>query len=145
MSTTQVDRELDVLVAERVMGLDVYRHDGGDDLVFTEDRDWADAGEPLIDTGGNPRKVPRYSTDIAAAFQVVEAILKRFRRFEIHALPDCYAVQVEDGTDDINSYYVANVEAETAPLAICRAALAALGVELPVEQPLPDPPEVRRG
>ena len=117
-------RELDALVYEKVMG-------GTIRIAAAADHQWLIEGIPL--------KViqPKYSTDIAAAWLVVEWA-KKYGNMTIQVLP--YAVWVDihivdpavaesggdiDATKDFRS---AILTAPTAPLAICRAALAACGV-----------------
>ena len=81
--------------------------------VFTADREW------LVDDWYDPdanREVPRYSTDIAAAWEVVGWLRERFGQFQLVAGVEwhCWAEHMDPwGSGD------------TAPLAICRAALAA--------------------
>lgn len=78
--------------------------------------------------GGGGRELDSYSTDIAAAWEVVE----RFPRFVVSKFPDwnwrCYVwPEWAEGSDQPG--FVA--DAETGSLAICRAALLAVGVEPP--------------
>lgn len=131
-------REMDALVARTVLGLepkwvasepwvstsgpsvlDFYCNFGG--AVYTADRDW------LVDDYWLPdcrRRLPDYSTDIAAAWKVVENIL---RESEVYV---CSGVVVNG-----ESGWRATVESElglweadapTAPEAICKAALMAV-------------------
>ena len=95
-------RQLDALIAERVMGKKVDQSSGVD--ICFED------GPPI----------PRYSTNIADAWLVVE----KFEIVEVEKLYHAYiaAVHVE------NRVY--SVQANTAPLAICLAAFKAVGVEV---------------
>jgi Phage ABA sandwich domain len=68
--------------------------------------------------------LPHYSTDIAAAWQVVEKLREQFPIVVLQFEPEGCSVEVN--TDKATpSYYriVADVFADTAPLAICRAAL----------------------
>lgn len=62
-------RELDVLVAERVMGKQVYRHAGSHEACFCQIE-----GDDDISICHGP--IPQYSTDISAAWEVVEVIHK---------------------------------------------------------------------
>jgi hypothetical protein len=105
--------ELDILVAEKVMGF----------------RD-TDAGQYF-----SASAVPPYSTDIAAAWQVVEKLALQNIRIELMPTMAGYAVdfikydptqEFTPWTEISNSY----VEAEQAPHAICLAALKAVGVEV---------------
>lgn len=102
-------RELDALVAEKVMGWTRCDHRDLEDGLW-----WCRGdGAHIWPADWTP------STDIAAAWQVVERLValtnwevqvfaKRHARYVVHASP--FVV----------------TEADTAPLAICRAALAAL-------------------
>jgi hypothetical protein len=98
MSTTemQAGREMDALVAEKVMGA---RY-----------------------------SVPRYSADIAAAWEVVERMREhpdpRFRTLRMVAYPYNRTYATFDAENE-DEWTEANGENAT-PLAICRAALAAL-------------------
>lgn len=91
-------RELDALIAERVMGKKV------------------DQSSPCLEDGS---LIPRYSTHIADAWLVVE----RFENVEVEKFYHAYtaAVHIE------NRAY--SIQEETAPLAICLAALKAVGNE----------------
>jgi hypothetical protein len=116
-------RELDALVAEKVMGWhsseDGYfwlRVDGGFGGYVTE--------EPPFSGGRAPRFAP--STDITAAWQIVEHMHKR--GFHIVLWFDDF------GTGQWGARFPRGLigrdrsdHGHTAPLAICRAALAAIG------------------
>ena len=116
-------RELDALVAERVMGFrwyvssssgcrGIFRPDDRPSWFTTlaTDHDW---------------QVPHYSTDIAAAWGVVDAIVSRGMRWGFSGPRDngCWiaAIRVHAETDT-----VASAEGDTLALAIVRAALADL-------------------
>lgn len=95
-------REIDALVADHVMGLS---------------GPW---GATFL--GGKP--LPHYSTDIAAAWEVVEKVgdikLEGYR-----CVDGCFRWCVTTfDLDDIE------IRADTAPMAICLAALKAKGVEV---------------
>lgn len=101
------DRKLDAEVAEKVME---WKHVGmGRSL-----------NPQLI---GNPHKggglatVPHYSTSIAAAWEVVE----KFETFQIEKLWGDYQVRVQKDNNE-----VVTIVQDTAPLAICKAALQAV-------------------
>jgi hypothetical protein len=103
MSEMNAGRELDALVAEKVMGADVVVRDGRAYI------------------NGNPYdRLPNYSTDIAHAWQIVErmadwrVVIERVPSGEWEVMFDTRRV-------------FENVKADTLPLAICRAALAAVG------------------
>jgi hypothetical protein len=75
---------------------------------------------------GEPRfspPIPPYSTDIAAAWKVVETIRRRNLVVRIEAIGERYYCEVV-----LRSYSVMGI-ASTAPAAICEAVLEALDVE----------------
>lgn len=111
-------RDLDALVAEKVMGTDVG------DIFY-------DATHQEI-----MPSVPSYSTDMAAAWQVVEHLLAKGRPLALQA-PGSYDMNEEyhQFTRWMAGFsggvgFTEEVEADTAPLAICLAALKAVGVKL---------------
>jgi hypothetical protein len=156
-------RELDALVAEKVMGLDISvrpKHewkgdaDGSRDIFAYEEGDYHNGpccvrchfgfchhcNPAGYDTPCAPSEtVAAYSTDIAAAWTVVEKMGLSVVRSE----DGWYAIKPEDiehstvrGTAYptltlVGREFAYNTAYETAPLAICRAALAAVGVEVP--------------
>lgn len=113
----EAGHELDALVAEKVMGIKVQ---------------W------MIDY----RNIPQFSIDIAAAWQVIAELNKR--GFRVHITVDsdgdCNSVTLEAGDSncpynkpydpsDGHGYTLIEhepIEVQTAPLAICRAALKAV-------------------
>lgn len=136
----KVGRELDALVAEKVMGLPItdftktacqpYYSWGGE---YTNIH-YAPNNEPYVVTGvekaGCPqvRRIDDYSTSIADAWQVVEKLRER-NVISISCMINrkwrCEIVQAESAPQQpINAF------ADTAPLAICLAALAATGVDI---------------
>ena len=118
-------RELDLLIASEVMCEEMPG-----DYKQTRDGRWMKE-EPVFDSDGTYSRAyylvewpPRYSTDIAAAWQVVEKLLEVLPYQDIHlehlewtgwAVGTCFD-KSEGGWDDW-------VYADTAPLAICLAAL----------------------
>lgn len=117
MTALPAGRELDALVAEKVMGeRRLSRNvDVGDGREFR----WKIHGELLE----NP---PAYSTDIAAAWEVVEKLGKRFNVFVDY--PTSGNVHANTGImcDDFGHGHTC-ADAATAPHAICLAALKAVG------------------
>jgi hypothetical protein len=105
-------RELDALVAEKVMG---YRQ--------AEDGSWF---LPGISTGFGLWELPEYSTSIADAWLVVEK-LKLFKGFCLRQRNDGMWDSVRYGkwADGFDDQIV--VGKTTAPHAICLAALKAVG------------------
>jgi hypothetical protein len=123
-------RELDALVAERVFGriVDYGRHGPGQ-LIATNPRDEDD----------NWHDLPPYSTDIAAAWQVLEAVAVKGTDFYIEYSPSPYALYWCRFNDTTQGTWTksggsedkrrGDAHASTAPHAICLAALEAVGVE----------------
>jgi hypothetical protein len=103
-------REMDALIAEWVIGGDVYL---GADYYFSSP----------YNRGGH-RYIPHYSTDIAAAWEVAEWLFKRgLTRITNGDGDSCDVDHVPLGLVPVTRF--ADVSAETFPLAICRAALLA--------------------
>jgi hypothetical protein len=98
-------RELDLLVAEKVMGLDVSNHSKPH-----YDCRWCWKNE----------SIDEYSTDIAAAFEIVEKMGR-------YMLDDAHI-------EGHNATFWANgpitVKGDTAPHAICLASLRARGIKV---------------
>lgn len=126
-ATRDAGRALDALVAEKVMGCA---------RVTVNDRGEVYGAPPeLIASGDIPKdhgrvRLPHYSEDIAAAWQVVEK-LRRERDAWVD-ITDAFAgwsvtltLNNEDGTH-VHSEGHGGAEEKTLPLAICRAALAAM-------------------
>jgi len=132
-------RELDALVAERIFGwkriaegsvsIDVQSGETvllNDLFVSPDDYERVKVvGSALV----APMNLPDFSTDISAAWGVVEKVIRLVNRgFELSVTnhypdiyPDIYGVDVRfDGHDMVNG--------NTIPLAICRAALKCVGV-----------------
>lgn len=128
------NREIDALVAEKVMGFDLVHSDLGSFWTPMISHPFSIGGKPA---GTMPAELPHYSTNIADAFRVVEKVAEYDRlgfriehlcensgekwiaRFPTTSVPDC-----EEMDPDANE-----AEADTAPLAICLAALKAVGVK----------------
>jgi hypothetical protein len=119
---------LDALVAEKVMGLvpcSASHHHPRPSLHC-----WAPADDPQ-----NGRSLDEYSTDIAAAWKVVE---------RMDGAHDYWLALEHEGPTwgtaefrKTNSPYFSSSADGTDALRICLAALTALGVELPTETPNP--------
>lgn len=115
-------RELDALVAEKVMGLRVFNDKREYALPFIL-RDGVNHPPPFMPD--EQMEIPHFSTEIAAAWMVVEKVL-------LHISPmvcreGLYAWVVSD-KHDLNATNLIVIE-ESAPLAICFAGLKAVGVE----------------
>jgi hypothetical protein len=124
-------RELDALIAEG-MGYEVERRESPNERY----RVWL-VHAPAHDTGRRARTIaPRYSSDMEAAWLVAEAM--RARGFRWFNLGNFYAGHDHETLTWGASFHVVvgefAAEADTAPLAICRAALLALA-SLPSGQP----------
>lgn len=103
----EAGRELDALVAEKVMGLDCSWR------CVTLDGTGRDRGPA--------RRIKPYSTNIDAAWEVVEK-LKENHTVNIHGYSDGWEVGlIGPGSAAVDG------QAETAPHAICLAALKAVG------------------
>lgn len=121
----QAGRELDALVAEKVMGWI-------GPIVWIEDEMGCDPymfpPGVIVSERDNDRMVPVYSTGIAAAWMVVDRMEERGWMARISREMgswNCRFVRPED-----TAGYVFDEDA-TAPLAICLAALRAVGMEVP--------------
>jgi len=129
-------RELDRLVAEKVMGLDLdefaydtfksWRNEwGGKGISHSEPYDQEKYRDRMLSFA-----VPHYSTDISAAWEVVSAMVEKGLGFRLTVEYDrsCEArfylwedgIPVEFSKEYVTSY-------EDAPHAICLAALEAIG------------------
>lgn len=112
ISKIEAGRTMDTLVAKRVFGLDVVASSNG---FYFENNGKFPGRAPLLE-------LPRYSTNIAAAWKVVENLTSDYEITITRATGykvGCLFI-VGASEDWIFS------EAETAPLAICRAALLAV-------------------
>ena len=98
------DRELDALVAEKVMGHFLM-------------------GNGFVDRQNEYVGLPNYSTSIVDAWEVVESLIKQGMYWDIR-YADEWLVDLATKKD---IYYIG---ADTAPRAICFAALKAVGVEV---------------
>lgn len=125
--TIPAGRELDALVAEKVMGLAYVRRVEGQ-AAWVTGRDWVDPGDYTYGEGKWGTlvlyRVPDFSTDIAAAWLVVERMAQSDRNLRLSLDRfggDPWWCEFADEAYTIGAQAVA----DTAPLAICRAALAA--------------------
>jgi len=124
-----MSRELDAKVAEKVMGLEVYR----------SRQDWMQKGMPHIaewaETVFYPAYwhpeyelatvVSNYSTDIKASFEVVEKLGEDGWIVTLHRDLKWFCDLVWFTADDTT--WLPTTEADTLPEAICKAALKAVG------------------
>ena len=123
-----VGRELDALVAENVMGLEVYR----------SLNDWMQKGMPHIDQWSNAVRYPAYwhpvyelatvlsaySSDISAAWEVVQKF--HFFQLENRGYGGKKYWAVLSVCTENGEYSQVEAYGETLPDAICKAALSAM-------------------
>jgi len=104
-----MSRELDREVAEKVMGLTI------DPLVESEWTYcfWSDG-----------KRLPLYSSDISAAFQVVEKMIEKGLSFECNATPYEALFWIPGRAGENTKWR--RCAAKSMPEAICRAALSAV-------------------
>lgn len=120
--TMEAGRELDALVAERVMGIEV--RDGSRVTciqVWQRGVGWKDgpAGSCLV--------LPDpYSTDITAAWQVVEKMRERGYEVCIGLISDGVFCRIDGEPGERIGHASVDWRDGSTPLAICRAALAAV-------------------
>lgn len=128
IDTMQAGCELDELIAEKVMGLPRAELGGacpkcGGGTRIGTGRAWCSNCTEWIYS-----PYPEYSTDIAAAWSVVQRSIPRqnFSLYVIGPIWHCFF----DLDMDAQNTFVNKFEAraDTAPLAICRAALKAIRV-----------------
>lgn len=112
--------ELDALIAKKVMGWKREQHLGLKQLVWKGPPDlfvtWRD--DPLL-----------YSTSIAAAWEVVEKIKLDGNMVNINTASNFSSVQIEKLNNGRWDLAVDSTDGDTAPHAICLAALKAVGYE----------------
>jgi len=109
-------REMDALVAEKVMGFEIPAN-------LRNSVNWG--GGPPILVDGKSLDIPHYSTDLTDAWEVVEKMgnyLFACGRNDNGMWEACF-FSVNSGIGKLSEGH-----GDTAPSAICRAALKALGV-----------------
>lgn len=116
-------RELDALIAEKVMGLS---KDGYSPVCYVEnhamDEDWCYQCDCMADEAEHVPK--RYSTSISAAWEVVEKMSEKFQICLESPWWPGVAYKVRFTRLDGKTHQVS--DGDTASLAICRAALKAV-------------------
>lgn len=117
-------REMDALVAEKVMGLVLTCPvDARCDHSVGTNRDGTSAKRNFCRwPDGKEHWIPFYSTDIADAWQVVEKLKANGNNVWVEWAGTVWVC----GTTSV----FPDIEADTATLAICKAALKAVGVEM---------------
>lgn len=133
-------RELDALIAERVMGWEWW-HKGNYSQLIKGGETWPENPYFSLSKGkaqsgsADDSGMPHYSTDIAAAWLIVEhmrANVPSCRALRMESVPLGYMAAFYSRTNRLDRIG-AFVGAETAPLTICLAALKALNIEVPNE------------
>jgi hypothetical protein len=127
-------RELDVLVAEHVMGLNPIRNDGS--WVFTSRREWVPDGDYYfegVDSEGYhvTDEVPAYSTDIADAWLVFMRFADTYKVLSHVQLMSLGWTLGQPLVWRCTIGATNTATADTAPMAICLAALKCVDVEVP--------------
>lgn len=127
---TEVEsNELDVRIAVEVMGyvwtprLPHHRMDGAPvrDGMVLRDGIFGPLGAP----GPFCSAVPHYSTDITSAWLVVEKLRQRFG-VGLHRISKCSQTEGQWTVEFCGEFSIPYAQADTAPLAICQAALKAV-------------------
>ena len=112
-------RELDLLIAEKIMGLEIA------DSLVDELEDYYPTYKVTDDEDWSELPVPKYSTDIAAAWKVVEKMKNNHWPFYLANYDNKWSCQfAKDSSHAIS---------DQVPHAICLAALKAKGVEIETE------------
>jgi hypothetical protein len=135
----QAGREMDARVAEKVMGFDCKHVDDGEgwcqfcgeEMIEYSQMYW-DQNKWLQDRQSRPVETKcqglHYSTSIAAAWEIVEALRQKYCCIKVYSdhayIYECTIVKDPDDDHDEPEIFT---QADTAPLAICLAALKAVG------------------
>lgn len=115
-------RELDALIAKEVFGAKVefVNQKAGWRIDYRADKD--ECNNPIFtDYGCEGHRLKQYSTDIAAAWEVVEKLCRDSERHFVIEKTGAWLVRFRAGEF---------TPGETAPHAICLSALKAVGIEL---------------
>lgn len=119
----EAGRELDALVAEKVMSYEWMDWPLNPEQPHLVPPGYEDPRKPVWWLGRSVQElVPNYSSDIAAAWQVAGV----FDEVDLHKGQHGWLCRLERGDDDAIQMGEA-FRAASAPLAICRAALDAVG------------------
>ena len=136
-------RELDVLVAEKVMGLIVSNKKNGSGVSYITPKEgecYAKGADTITDGMGWVHELcPLYSTDISAAWRVVEHFKSLGKELQIVSFSGSDEQQWSVSNCNCESMFYGGWEgtgageitvfSDTAPHAICLAALEAVGHE----------------
>jgi hypothetical protein len=120
------NRQLDILIAEKVMGQTDFSHLP---VVWREDENTDGFVCPRCNTSGDDSNpcVLYYSSDIADAWQVVQKLKDKKR----NGIPAGFTLEYDDYHKIWRCTFGRTMGfSGTAPLAICLAALKAVGVEV---------------
>lgn len=117
---------IDRLVAEKVMGwrLKSFAGAGGGFSAWLNEEGQIVRYETDCTLHAQPNHFWRPTVNIADALQVAE----KWRLYEIHKVDNKYICWIYDESNNEANFY--ETEAPTLPLAICLAALKAVGVEV---------------
>ena len=130
-------RELDALVAEKVMGWTCVRTESGwdngpDPVTGGPQIGWY--GQPPGEEweGNSGQIIEEYSTDIATAWKVVEVLAAKSQALALQApgsteMSEYYHYFERWTAEFLPSPLNSSVQADSAPMAICLAALEAVG------------------
>lgn len=130
IDTTEAGREMDALIAEKVMGLRVYNNPGEYAKPFVLTLIDGESDKPPF-RDGQMVTLPSYSTDIGAAWEIVSKLTDNTQPIYHTFTLSRYGLGVWGYRAVIGVAYTMgkmDVEgiAKTAPLAICRAAAKAV-------------------
>ena len=122
-------RELDALIAEKVMGIDLSEVPPPEAGSILPHEYWKQFHKGV----GSPRMIPKpYSTSIEAAWLVVDSFAKE----DEISISHMYKAHKDESTTNYWECFIETdgekrliAEAQTAPHAICLAALKAVGYE----------------
>lgn len=126
----QAGYDLDALIYAEVFGKMAFRAEGR--WEFTNERDYLDKGEAYY-LGEHQEiiRLPRYSTDMSAAYTVIEKLHEMGAWISISILPNYKTWDVRGILNERESNEIRFINHdESLPLAICRAALLARQLEL---------------
>ena len=135
MSDLTAGRELDALVGLRIMDWRWMQLPGLRDRVMQPPEQWQSMTNGAIDLytvhncdDNPPERLPRYSTDIASAWLVVEKM--RGRGWSIRLVDDVQPghAYIVEFWQDAGPHTALDARESSAPLAICKAALSAVSV-----------------
>jgi hypothetical protein len=115
----EAGREMDALIAEKVMGISPQKVEGYPE--FDDTREWVDIGDYVVypEGVGVCKRLPDYSTNIAAAWLVVEHFCVGVFDIKLVTTVRGWKCEIYHDRTEVSA------NSEKAPLSICRAALLA--------------------